>query len=282
MSTYISLNTKFLPAHSPIFTVDNRAFRYGDSLFETIKCVDGIPLFLSAHLHRLAQGMAFLSFEQSEQLTASILNDLIKKLLVKNRHTQGARVRLSVFRNSGGYYTPEVNSVSILIESQADSNTYILNKEGLKLGIYKEILKPIYAFNSLKSANALLFVKAGLSKIKSNLDDLIILNERERICETISANIFMVIQNKIVTPPLSEGCLPGVMRQNIISLIPSLGFEVVQTPLGINAFAQAQEVFTTNAITGVNWVIGYQQKRYFHKVSDQINQALNNAIKMDK
>lgn len=88
----------------------------------------------------------------------------------------------------------------------------------------------------------------------------------------------MVINNQVVTPPLSEGCLPGVMRQNILALAPSLGFEVIEAPLGVNTFAQAQESFTSNAISGVNWVIGYGQKRYFHKVSDKINLALNNAI----
>lgn len=133
MSTYISVNTKILPADKPVFTVNNRSFRYGDSLFETIKCVDGTPLLLEAHLQRITTGMQILEFEPAPQLTTAILNDQIKQLLVKNKHTKGARVRLTVFRNAGGLYTPETNIVSVLIESQVSSNAYEINKEGLTL-----------------------------------------------------------------------------------------------------------------------------------------------------
>ena len=89
----------------------------------------------------------------------------------------------------------------------------------------------------------------------------------------------MIIHNRIVTPPLSEGCLPGIMRQNILALAPSLGLEVLETPIGVNALEQAEEVFTSNAINGVQWVMGYKNKRYFHKVSAKIIEELNNSIR---
>ncbi|MGB0805148.1 MAG: aminotransferase class IV [Salibacteraceae bacterium] len=278
MSGYISLDGKLLPYDAPVFSTKNRGFKYGDALFETIKCVDGTPLFLEAHLQRLYAGMEVLEFEWSDQLLKTVLNEEIKRLLIRNRNKDGARVRLTIFRKNGGYYSPETNDISVLLESQTHSNKYELNETGLTLGVFDEIFKPIHPFNTLKSANALLFVKAGISKNKKGVDDLLILNSKGLVCETISSNIFMVIHNRLITPPLSEGCLPGVMRQNILAIAPSLGLEVLETPVGVNALEQAEEVFTSNAITGVNWIIGYENKRYFHKVSAKIIDELNRAI----
>ncbi len=278
MSGYVSLNGKLIPSEAPIFTVANRSFRYGDSLFETIKCAHGMPLFLEGHLQRLYSGMEFLNFDWSDQLLKSVINEEIIRLLVRNRHKDGARVRLTVYRADGGRYTPETNEINVLIESDSDANEFYLNKEGKTIAIFDEVFKPIDAFNSMKSANALLFVKAGLAKKKHQVDEMIILNSKGLVCETISSNLFLVIHNRLITPPLTEGCLPGTMRQNILALAPNLGLEVLETPVGVNAFEQAEEVFYSNAISGVSWVLGYEKKRYFHKVSAKIIEELNQVI----
>ena len=279
MSSYISLNGKLHQSDAPLFTVNNRSFRYGDALFETIKCINGTPLFLEAHLQRLYAGMEVLDYDWNDQLLKSVINEDAKRLLARNRFNEGARLRITIFRNEGGLYTPATNEVSVLLETWLDVNEYQLNIEGLSLGVFEDIFKPIHAFSGLKSANALLFVKAGIAKIKQEVDDVIILNSKGLVCETISSNIFMVIHNRLVTPPISEGCLPGTMRQNVLALASTLGMEILETPVGINALEQAEEVFTTNAITGARWIKGYEQKRYFHKISEKIITELNRAAK---
>lgn len=278
MSSYISLNGKLHQSDAPLFTVNNRSFRYGDALFETIKCINGTPLFLEAHLQRLYAGMEVLDYDWNDQLLKSVINEDAKRLLARNRFNEGARLRITVFRNEGGLFTPSTNEVSVLLETWLDVNEYQLNTEGLSLGVFEDIFKPIHAFSSLKSANALLFVKAGISKTKQQVDDVVILNSKGLVCETVSSNIFMVIHNRLVTPPITEGCLPGIMRQNVLALADTLGMEVLETPVGINALEQAEEVFTTNAISGAQWIKGYEKKRYFHKVSGQIILELNKAV----
>lgn len=280
MSGYISLNGKLLQKDAAILSVANRAFRYGDALFETVKCVNGLPLFLEAHLQRLYSGMEILEYTWNDQLLKTVLNEEIKRLLVRNRLKEGARLRITVFRNDGGFYTPETNEVSVLLETTPDIDSYQLNESGLSIGVFDEIFKPIHAFNGLKSANALLFVKAGLAKTRKQVDDLIILNSKGLVCETISSNIFMIIHKRLITPPLSEGCLPGIMRQNILALAPKLGLEVLETPVGVNALDQAEEVFVSNAIHGVQWIKGFENKRYFHKISKRIIDELNTLIQV--
>ena len=275
MINYISLNSKLLPADTAILTAANRGVKYGDALFETIKCVNGVPVFLEAHLKRLFDGMTFLEMNWTDQLLKTVVNEEIIRLLSRNRLKEGARVRLTVFRNDGGLYTPITNDVSVLIEAYEETNSYQLNTHGLSIGIFEDLFKPIHPLAAYKTANALLFVKAGLAKKRMNVNDLVILNSKGLVCETISSNIFMVIHNRLVTPPLSEGVLPGIMGQNVLLLANSLNMEVLETPIGVNAFQQAEEVFTTNAIHGAQWVMGFEKKRYFHKVSERINQELN-------
>ena len=84
MSGYISLNGKLLQQDVAILSTANRAFRYGDALFETVKCVNGIPLFLEAHLQRLYAGMEILEYEWNDQLLKTVLNEEIKRLLNRN------------------------------------------------------------------------------------------------------------------------------------------------------------------------------------------------------
>ena len=278
MSTYLSLNGKFHQTDTLLLPVQNRGFRYGDALFETVKCVNGTPIFLHAHLQRLYSGMKTLGFEWNDLLLKTVVNDEAIRLLNRNRFTEGARLRITVFRDGGGLYTPETNEVSVLLETYPDDNGFQLNANGISLGVFEEFLKPIHPFSGLKSANALLFVRAGISKLNQGVDDVIILNSKGLICETISSNIFLVIHNRLVTPPLSEGCLPGVMRQNVLSIAQDIGLEILETPVGLNALEQAEEVFLSNAIKGVQWVKGFKQKRYFHKISEHIISELNKAV----
>ena len=278
MSTYLSLNRKIHQTDALVLTVQNRGFRYGDALFETVKCVNGVPLFLNAHLQRLYSGMKTLGFNWNDQLLKTVVNDEAIRLLSRNRFTEGARLRITVFREGGGLYTPETNDVSVLLETYPDENGFQLNANGLSLGVFEEFQKPIHPFSELKSANALLFVRAGISKLNQGVDDVIILNSKGLICETISSNIFLVIHNRLVTPPLSEGCLPGVMRQNVLAIAQDIGMEILETPVGINALDQAEEVFLSNAIKGVQWVKGFKQKRYFHKISETMISELNKAV----
>lgn len=278
MSTYVSLNGKFHPSDQPIFTAENRAFKYGDALFETIKCINEEPVFLEQHLQRLYGAMELLQFEWTDLLLKTVVYEEIKRLLTRNRHKNGARLRLTVFRNEGGLYTPITNKVSVLIESTESPNKYHLNNEGLSLGVCQTITKPIHSLGSVKSANALIYTLAGIEKNKQKVDEIILLNTKGLVCETLSSNLFLVIHNRLVTPPLSEGCLPGIMRQNVLTIAKNIGMEVLETPVGINAFEQAEEVFITNAICGAQWIMGYEQKRYFHKISERINLELNKAV----
>jgi branched-chain amino acid aminotransferase len=203
--------------------------------------------------------------------------EIIRKLLKKNRIFGGARIRMTVFRNPGGLYAPEQHSVSFTMESAPlDINHYSLNPQGLVAGVFPEMTKHIHPLSSVKSTSALLYVMAGIYKTDNKLDDCILLNEKGHLVESGSSNIFLVKNRQIFTPGLSEGCLPGIMRQVIASCIKTANYHFSESiPLKVSDLMAADEVFLTNAISGIQWVGAIQQKRYYHEISGELMVELN-------
>jgi branched-chain amino acid aminotransferase len=94
------------------------------------------------------------------------------------------------------------------------------------------------------------------------LNDALILNQHGRICEATIANIFWIKDDRIHTPPLSEGCVAGVMRKYLLEKIPAINRKTSETELTIDELQNAEEVFLTNAVYGMRWVRGFRDKQY--------------------
>ncbi|QKG79360.1 aminotransferase class IV [Tenuifilum thalassicum] len=277
---YIWLNGEYHKADAHVLKASNRAFHYGDGLFETIHCYGTEPLHIDLHYDRLAKGLRILEIELSQLYTPKKFKEIITKLLNKNRLFGSTRVRITVFRDGEGFYTPKGNSASILIESQPlQSKLYEYNQQGLVIDIYNEIKKPINILSPVKSCNSLLYVKAGLYRLKKGLDECVVLNEKGRIAESISSNIFIVKKGEIFTPGVGEGCIPGVMRKVVINLAKKIGYNVYDdVAINTKVFNNCDEVFLTNAITGIRWVLGVGINRYFNTLSKNLSAELNKQI----
>ena len=273
---YICHNGNFIDGDGVTLSHKNRAFCYGDALFETIHCLGTEPQFFDNHWIRLSAGMKILKMIPDKDFTKETAVHQIGKLLNKNRIFKGARIRLTAYRNEGGLYTPEGNSVSFLIESSPlVEEQYTLNKKGLSVDIFDNVHKPVNILSNLKTANALIYVLAGLYRKENGLDECLILNQYGRVAESISSNIFLVKDEKIVTPPLTEGCIAGTMRQNIIQLATRSGYLTEERALIETQLLDADEVFITNAIQGLQWIGAYKDRRYYNFVSRKLIAALN-------
>ncbi len=274
---YICFNGDFVKENQAVFTCQNRAFRYGDALFETIRVSSKNILLFDDHLKRLTKSMGFLKMNIPSNFNKEDLTEQITKLLNHNRLFQGARLRLTVFRADGGYYTPITNNISYIIEvEKLESEEYILNKKGLIIEIYDEFKKPINALSNFKTTNAFPYILAGIYKKENGFDDCILLNQSNNIIEAISSNIFLVKGKSIYTPSIDDGCVAGVMRNKIIDIAIKLKYIVFEdASLRITDLLDADEVFLTNAINGVKWTIAFRTKRYYNTVSKQLIAELN-------
>lgn len=278
MSKYVNLNGTLISMAQPLFFESNRAFRYGDALFETVKCHNGQPLFIQEHLRRLKKSMKLLSFHEHELLDAHTLSVETERMLRRNRWMDGARLRLAVYRIDGGLYTPESNQVNVLLSAEVSIEGYPLHPKGYDIEIFADIPKPSGPLSTLKSANALFYVMASNKRVQEGKDELILIDEHENLLEGISSNLFLIIDNKMFTPPITQPILPGVMRSLVIKMAKKSGIAVNEVPIKLSHLESATEVFFTNTIQGAIWVRAFRQKRYFHRISDQINAFLNQSI----
>jgi branched-chain amino acid aminotransferase len=275
-TSYVCLNGNFLPDDQPVISHRNRAFCYGDALFETIHCLGTQPQFIENHWLRLTQGMKILRMDPAGDFSLQLIERYIGKLLNKNRIFKGARIRLTVYRDEGGLYSPENNSISWFMESSAlEHEKFELNHKGLYIDIYDVMHKPVNILSNLKTMNGLIFVLAGVFRNENNLDECLILNQYGRITESISSNVFLVKDERIYTPSLSEGCISGTMRYTIIELAGKAGYEIQERGILERNLLDADEIFLTNAIRGIRWIAAYKDRRYYNFVARKLNVKLN-------
>lgn len=273
---YINYNGTIVPGDMAVLTADNRAFRYGDGIFETMLFKDGAIRFLDKHIARLQRSMQKIHLEKAANFDAFFVKTITEELIRKNKMVgQTVRVRLIVFRAGDGLYSPLTNEPSYVLQVQKHENPQPNNKIGLIVDVYTEFKKPFSDLSELKSNNALLYVMAGLFKSQRKLDDVLILNQEGFLCEGLSSNVFIYYEKTLYTPALNQGCVDGVMRRVVMDIAEGEGIPVVEAQISPEIMKEADEIFCTNAVQGIQWVMGYKQKRYFNRISRILQERLS-------
>lgn len=277
--SYVNFNGTICNSSEPVLSSDNRAFRYGDSLFETIRVANNKVLFLADHVDRLQRSMRYLQMNIPAAFSEHYFGQMILDLAEKNKLDSDARIRLTVFRNTGGFYSPTNNDVTFLMEMESlDYKGFELNVKGFNIDVFTDIKKMQHPISTIKSGNALVYIMAGLYKLKHQLDDCILLNDKGNIVESISSNVFAVKNGVLYTPPVDEGCLDGVMRKQIIRIARENRIAVYEISILQNVLLSADELFLTNAIQGIRWIMSYKAKRYFNNTARLLTDKLNARI----
>ena len=273
---FINFNESIISSDHQIFSVNNRGFTYGDGLFESMRYMNGQLKFPDLHIDRVLEGMKVLKLENSFHLDSWFLREKVDELARRNKIGPNARFRLTVFRDSEGLYSPDSNKMAYVLESQSlDDSQYTFNNKGLIIDVYDELTKPVNILSNLKTCNSLIYVLAGIFKNQNALDEVMILNQHGFLCESISSNVFVVYDRKLYTPSLNEGCIGGVMRQVVMRLANENGIELVEAQINPDILNEADEIFITNAAKGIQWVMGYNKKRYFNEMSKFLSEKLN-------
>lgn len=256
-----------------------RGFSFGDGAFETIKIIDGTPLFLKHHLRRLNSAIRKLKLITNQPFQVELLKPILENLLHLNQIDGGGIIRISVYRSGLGTYLPETNKLNYIIEAKkANENAYSTNKRGLKIDVYDDIHKPINILSPYKLANAQLYVLASVYFKENELDDTLIKNENGNIIESTNSNLFISSNGVLYTPPLSEGCVGGIMRMQVINLAISNGMLVYENPIKLQHLLSADEIIITNSIQGIRWIGQYREKRYYNRLANRLTELLNQEV----
>ncbi|WP_166335936.1 aminotransferase class IV [Sphingobacterium chungjuense] len=272
---YINANGSLVAENSPILSIENRAFRYGDGIFETMLWRGGDIRFLTQHVKRLQESLQMLHIEDHVLYDAYFIRTKTEELIRKNNLMgKDVRIRLIVYRAGDGLYAPQTNKSAYTLQADLLTAPTKDKKVGLIVGLYDEYKKAYSELSKLKSINALVYVTAGLYKNKFGYDDVLLLNQEGYLCESLTSNIFVYYDKTLYTPAISEGCVQGVMRQVVMDMASEEGIPVVEAQISPDIMKEADEIFCTNAVQGIQWVMGYKQKRYFNMIARVLQDKL--------
>ena len=250
---------------------NNRAFSYGDSLFDTCKFINDEVQFIEDHYFRLMASMRMLRMEIPMSLTLTYFEQEIRKTITANELNSNARVKFSVFRNTGGFYAPETNQVSFIIEARELIIPEIINE--YEVDIFKDYTINSNILSTLKTNNRIVNVVGSIYAKENNLDNCLLINEKKFIVEALNGNVFLIFGNVIKTPAITEGCMKGVMRKKIIEMIKKTGdFVLEETAISPFEIQKADSLFITNSIIGIQGVKKYRKKVFNSYLVDKIKE----------
>lgn len=240
----------------------NRSFRYGDGLFETIRVFRGVPILVQQHLDRLRKGMAILGLQADWNSWPIELRDSFAKLLSSHELAGPGRLRLHVWRSGAGAYEPKEDGVEWIVEYQSIKQEYFEYPESITVSDYHGMTIHDHALSRIKIASALPYVLAARQARDAGTDDALLYNSNGEIAEASASNLFMLRKQKLITPPLSSGCLEGTMRAKLIQLVISLPFEVEEKAISSKELRAADAAFLTNSIRGIQPISAYLERKW--------------------
>lgn len=272
----INLNGKLVERESSSLTLNNRGYKYGDSLFETIRIYKNKAIFLEDHYFRLMASMRMLRMEIPMNFTLDYLEEQIVTLLNILEERSITKIRITVSRKDGGLYLPISNDIDFIIEAfEGESDI----KEKYVVDLFKDHYVNSGLLSTIKSSNRLLNVVSSIYADENDLDNCILINEKKNVVEATNANIFVVKGNIVKTPALLEGCIKGVSRKKIIEILEKKEeFVLEETQISPFELQKADEIFLTNAIVGVQPVTNYRKKKFDSKIGALLAKELQNLI----
>jgi branched-chain amino acid aminotransferase len=261
---------------------NNRAFLYGDAVFETVKILDNKILFLEDHYFRLMSSMRILRMEIPMNFTMEFFeNELLSKAKSEDIEVS-ARARITVYRKDGGYYLPENNNVNYEISvSKIEKSLYEIQRANFEIDLYKDFYISKQLISTLKTTNKLINITGSIYADENGLDSCILINEDKNVIEALNGNIFMLKDGVLSTPPISEGCLNGIMRKQILVLAKTLeNIEVIEAVISPFDLQKADELFITNVIVGIQPITKYRKKEFQSNIANQLLTKLNTKIRL--
>ena len=279
----INFNGKILNDDAQFLNQTNRGLKYGDALFETLRVVNSKIFFLEDHYFRLMASMRILRMEIPENFTMEFLENQILSTISANNFTNNAvRVRFTVFRASSGLYLPSAHNVSYIIDvALLDSPFYLFNDEYYEVELFKDHFINSGLLSTLKTNNRIINVVGSIFAEENGYNNCLLLNENKNVVEALNGNLFLIKGNTVITPPISDGCINGILRKKLILLIEKIEeYSIEERPVSPFELQKADELFITNVIKGIQPITKYRKKEYKSEVSQDLLKKLNVQVRL--
>jgi len=270
--------------NSSVTIEGNRGFLFGDSVFETVKVLDNKVLFLEDHYFRLMATMRIFRMEIPMNFTMEFFEDQILLLVDSFQSiTNSCRVRFSVFREGTGFYLPKTNDISyVLTILPLENELYFISENPYEVELYKDAYVTKQLFSSLKSNNKIIQITGSIFASENGFDNCLLLNDDKNVIEGLQGNLFMRMGNTLITPPITDGCLNGIMRKQILNFAKKLeGYEVVEKSISPFDLQKADELFLTNVIIGIQPITKYRKKAFEVRIAYELLIKLNAFVRFN-
>ena len=268
----VNFNGKLLHEDNVEISLENRGFKYGDAIFETLKINNNKIVFWEDHYFRLMASMRMLRMKIPMQFTLEFLEQEILRTVAVLGNADSFRARLNVYRKDGGLYAPVTNEIDYLIDVSV--NNYKV-KEIYKVDVFKDFYNYSGLLSTIKTNNRMINTLASIYAKENDLDNCVLINEKKGVVEVTNANIFVLKGKNLKTPALTEGCIKGVARKKIIEIMSKNNeYTLEETSISPFEIQKADEVFVTNAIIGVQPVTNYKKKTFTAEFSSKIAKSL--------
>lgn len=262
----------------------NRGFLYGDSVFETIKTLDGKVLFLEDHYFRLMSSMRVLRMDIPMHFSMDFFEEEILKTIRSHKSTATSyRVRMSCYRKTGGKYKPENRGIDFVVEAHPlQHDIYDYNNREYIVELYKDFYVTSQFLSTIKTNNRSINVMASIFADENDYQNLLLINDQKNIIEAINGNIFLVKGNEIFTPPITDGCVSGIMRKKIIEKLKLWkDFTFIERSVSPFELQKCDEVWITNVIIGIQPISNYRKKMYESTLAKKMIQQMNASIRLN-
>lgn len=273
-----NVNGTILSPQEASLSVKNRGFAYGDAVFETLRVINGKIMFWEDHYFRLMASMRIMRMEIPVNFSPEFLEQEIKELLESNQLIDSpARVRFSAYRREGGFYSPSSCDVGYVITAEALSSPfYLLNDDFYEVELFKDHYVNSGLLSTIKTNNKAIHVLGSIYAKENSYANCLLLNEHKSVIEALNGNLFLVKGKTIKTPPVSDGCLKGILRGKIIEIVKKLpDYDLVEESISPFELQKADEMFITNVVMGIQPVSKYRKKEFKVDVAKELLTKLN-------
>lgn len=279
----INFNGK-LVADTNVISLENRGYKYGDAIFETLKVVHGKIFFWEDHYFRLMASMRIMRMEIPMTFTMEFLEaEIIKTINSNGLAKSAARVRLNVDRGEGGKYRPISKRISYTIVAEALPSSFyeLSNDQDYLVDLYKDYFVAPGLLSTLKTNNKAINVLGSIYAEENDFDNCLLLNTSKSVVEALNGNLFLIKGETVKTPPLDDGCLKGIMRKQIIEVIANSGdYMIEEASISPFELQKADELFITNVITGIQPIMKYRKKEFATRITADILKRLNTKLRL--
>ena len=271
----VNINGQIYANDDAFISIFNTSLVSGDLIFENIIVTRNKVLFYEDHYFNLLSSMRILKIKIPMSFTPEFLEKQLLSLYAKSGFVDdNILMRILICNNVASKVNP--TTVKYYIYDVRQINYSTSNFEKYTLDVFKDYFKNTGLLSNLTTNNQLI-KRIGLRYCEENdFNDCVILNNSKTISETLKGNIFMVMNDKIITPPLKDGSTNNVIRTKIIELINNdiEGFDVIEKSLSVFDIQKSDELFISNINFGIQPVRKFRKKVF----TDEITSLLMNKL----